>query len=605
MARLVVMATACMLLIGLGLNIKRIENTDNSAPPTPSPKPVKINYHAIVIGIDSYKDWPALGNARDEAMAVAEVLKNRYGFHVTQILDEKATEERINDTLRTALKKYDLDDALLIYFAGHGELTEEEGYWIPVDATRTEESGWIKNADLTYMLEASDVRQILVIANSCYSASIFGGKQVRRTGRPLPYVEYLNRISRYVIASGEEKVYDSGPEYSPFAEHLLRYLKNTTKQLFSASELAESIKTPYNEHTDKDIVHGQLVGPSQGRFIFAQRTAPQVQIGFVLDPNPEPIISEQAVEHVVQLHRSGHTNQASRLMDKIPTSTTTGSLARAVASHLLPEANRAHVQRLNDLIEYVQMQSASQDPKLQQTLREFAQPRIMVVLGPQDQTETRQGEDAATVWRFGLSSALGDVGGLRVIDRKNLENILTELKISGTQLSDERTRSLIGKLLPASLLVTGEYMVDGETERIFLRLLATDTTEILGAFEVSADDRQNRAKVIKRVTQDIHNRALYRRPLMAKVLRGENDILKAGAGEFHGVRLKTNFELIHRSRQSNVIFEEYRDRKVGNATVSYLGENTIDLEPKWGEEVPANEMKHLWVRELVTTSLEN
>lgn len=251
------------------------------------------------------------------------------------------------------------------------------------------------------------------------------------------------------------------------------------------------------------------------------------------------------------------------------------------------------------MIEYIQTHNADRDPDLQNALRKFAQPRVLVVLGPEDQSATRRGQTAATVWRFGLSSALGEVGGLRVVDRKHLEDILSELKISGTDLSDERSRSLIGNVLPASLLLTGEYLTEDKSERIFLRLLATDTTKVLGAFEVGSDHRSDRAEAIQRVAQTIHHRALSQRPLLAKVFRGENHVLKAGAGEFHGVRLETQFELIHRSRQENVLFEEYRDRRVGTASLTYLGENTIDLEPEWEEDVPDDQYDHLWVRELV------
>ena len=83
---------------------------------------------AVVVGIDTY---PNLGEAYQleravrDAGAVARVLREGYGFdEVMELYDADATEDRLNDVLKGTLRQTGQDDAVLVYFAGHG-YTEE------------------------------------------------------------------------------------------------------------------------------------------------------------------------------------------------------------------------------------------------------------------------------------------------------------------------------------------------------------------------------------------------------------------------------------------------------------------------------------------------
>ena len=606
----------CLALILCGMAMRsmwsdRRATTDTTPSPPSRAALMHLDYHALVIGINAYRNgWHKLQNARHDAESVARVLTNQYGFSsVVLLLDEEATQERILHELE-GMQELDVNDALLIYFAGHGaaypSLAGEEGFWIPADASHLSrnpqaKAGWLWNSLMFNFLEASDARHILVVADSCYAGSIFQATHVRTDGVAMPYAQLLDRPSRYVIASGGagEIVYDSGRNHSPFAQYFLHFLGTTTNQRFSASELADAIRPPYRAHTGNTMRSGPLLRQQKGEFVFVRSTAPDAHEGFPLDPDPEYLLSQNALDGVVALQRSGHSGTAGKLLDKIPEPTRTGTLGQAVAAQIDPAKEEEQARRLHELIAYIDNRDSPPDPDLENALRAFAQPRILVVLGPQDRTTTKRGETAAQVWRYGLSGTLGAARGLRIVDRKNLEDLLTELTISDTRLSDERTRSLIGSVLPASLVLTGEYFEEGQSERVFLRLLATDTSEVLGSFEAATPPGSNRGNTIAGIAQTIHTRALSQRPIFAKVLEGEDHILKAAAGRFHGVHAGAEFELLYRTRQESVLFEEYRDRRVGTARLSYLGENTIDLEPAWEEEVPLEQYEHLWVRELV------
>lgn len=131
-------------------------------------------YHALVIGNDHYKHWPQLMNAISDAGAVANVLKDRYGFQVTFLKD--ATRAQIMKALNQYRKILTEKDNLLIYYAGHGHLEQgiDRGYWIPVDAEINDNSEWILLPGVTDMLQLISAKHVMVVADSC-----FGGKLTR------------------------------------------------------------------------------------------------------------------------------------------------------------------------------------------------------------------------------------------------------------------------------------------------------------------------------------------------------------------------------------------------------------------------------------------
>ena len=68
-------------------------------------------------------------------------------------------------------------DNLLIYYAGHGELDndEERGYWLPIDADTTKRSKWINNSYILDNIKATKAKHVLLISDSCFSGSLLQG----------------------------------------------------------------------------------------------------------------------------------------------------------------------------------------------------------------------------------------------------------------------------------------------------------------------------------------------------------------------------------------------------------------------------------------------
>lgn len=189
-------------------------------------------YRALIIGNNAYQHIPSLKTAVTDAQAAAEVLRERYGFETTVLLNANRYEilTALDELRRTATP----EDNLLIYYAGHGEIDRlnKRGYWLPVDAEQTVRTNWISNTAITDILNTIPARQLMVIADSCYSGTL-GQSSLSAVGPDmdigvdLEWVQAMEDIkSRTVLTSGGVKpVLDiGGGEHSVFAEAFLSTL---------------------------------------------------------------------------------------------------------------------------------------------------------------------------------------------------------------------------------------------------------------------------------------------------------------------------------------------------------------------------------------------
>lgn len=212
----------------------------------PRPKdPVAFgNYHALVIGNDEYRQLPRLNTAVNDARGVDRILKARYGFKVTLLLD--AERYQILSALNGLRERLTEKDNLLIYYAGHGELDRknQRGHWLPVDAEPHSSANWISNIAVTDILNAMNVQQLLVVADSCYAGTLTRSS-VGRLDPALSETERLKVIqlmarkrSRMVMTSGGlEPVLDSvGGPHSVFAQPFIELLQ-TNVGVLSGQEM--------------------------------------------------------------------------------------------------------------------------------------------------------------------------------------------------------------------------------------------------------------------------------------------------------------------------------------------------------------------------------
>ena len=235
-------------------------------------------YHALVIGINRYNNLKPLRTAVSDALAVAEILSSKYGFKVTTLINSNR-DDILNalDNLRTNLE---YNDNLLVYYAGHGWLDKagDEGYWLPANAKKNRQSGWVSNASITTNLRAIKAKHVIVLADSCYSGRLVRGVNLMRgievkarQRRPSSYLEKMARKkARVVMTSGSlEPVEDGRGKHSPFAQAILDALKDN-EAVLEGSKLFNIIRRPVITNADQVPQYSDVrrAGHKGGDFLF-------------------------------------------------------------------------------------------------------------------------------------------------------------------------------------------------------------------------------------------------------------------------------------------------------------------------------------------------
>ena len=201
-----------------------------------APADIYTNQWALIIGIDKYEDFPQLNYAVEDANSIRTLLTTQYGFpeeNITLLLDDAATKTAIMDAFYTLGEKTRSDDAVVVFFAGHGETrkisgrNEDLGYLIPIDGKQ----GNMPRTALsmqTINIQSDEIsaKSMLFLVDACYGGLAASGQY--RSDHKLDIVRGLTRDRcRQIITAGkkEEQVVENEKwRHSAFTRVLLEGL---------------------------------------------------------------------------------------------------------------------------------------------------------------------------------------------------------------------------------------------------------------------------------------------------------------------------------------------------------------------------------------------
>ena len=141
------------------------------------------DYHALVVGISDYDNWPDLPNAAIDAREVVSGLK-KLGFETKLLLDPTASQLKKAFSNLVYEMGHEKNRALLFYFAGHGETLELAdgtalGYIVPRDCPLKSEdpigfdSKAISMKDMEILALKVKSKHFIMLFDSCFSGSLF------------------------------------------------------------------------------------------------------------------------------------------------------------------------------------------------------------------------------------------------------------------------------------------------------------------------------------------------------------------------------------------------------------------------------------------------
>jgi hypothetical protein len=220
---------------------------------TPMPKvaagtvPIDGEYWALIIGIDKYRHVPKLQSAVRDAQAVRKVLVQRYSFtrdRIIEIINDQATREGIENALHQLRKKAGKNDSLFIYYAGHGQIDQEDqiGYWVPVEGKAQSPGTFISNARVRDEIARMKAKHVYLVADSCFSGTLFG----TRAMPPIDdqwFARLYKKPSRWGLTSGAtEPVADKGKDgHSILTYHFIKLLRENEEPYLVPSQIHNQI----------------------------------------------------------------------------------------------------------------------------------------------------------------------------------------------------------------------------------------------------------------------------------------------------------------------------------------------------------------------------
>lgn len=243
---------------------------------------LKISYDehfALIIGINEYKNLNNLEYAVNDAKAMYNILKDKFGYkkeNMKLILDKNANKENIMNAYYEMAKNTCNDDTLIVFYAGHGSTYQaglnDKGYLIPYDGTEQNLNTLISWNSLTTDSDLFRAKHIFYIMDACYSGLAL---QRNTVGSKRFLKDMLRRYSRQVLTAGkaDQTVKDSGGKNnnSIFTSYLLDALNGEAKTeygVLSASSVMNYVYTKVANDPKSAQTPGYGSFYGDGDFIF-------------------------------------------------------------------------------------------------------------------------------------------------------------------------------------------------------------------------------------------------------------------------------------------------------------------------------------------------
>ena len=254
------------------VNYKEPQNQNQQQNPNPNVN-LPGNYHALLIGISEYTDLSIKDLERpvQDVQVLKNVLISQYTFKPNDVHTLlNPTKDEILNKVAELQEKLTSKDNLIIFYAGHGIVKNNVGYWMPSDATNASRDKWFSNAELKEYINGFKAQHVLVVADACFSGALITGGY---RDMNLFACEQMEKVpSRRAMTSGANTVV---PDNSIFFDYFIKRLKENTASCFTAEDLYSKIKPAViNNSPNRQIPQfGALPqsGDEGGNFIFKKK----------------------------------------------------------------------------------------------------------------------------------------------------------------------------------------------------------------------------------------------------------------------------------------------------------------------------------------------
>jgi CHAT domain-containing protein/predicted negative regulator of RcsB-dependent stress response len=118
-----------------------------------------------------------------------------------------------------------------------------------------------------------------------------------------------------------------------------------------------------------------------------------------------------------------------------------------------------------------------------------------------------------------MTQALQGDGRVAIVERALLDKLLTELKLSTSELADPQVALRVGRVLAARLIATGSFTYLGETGQFSVRLIETETTRVKAAATEMVTQPDQLGGVVEQVSQALLTKLRQTYPLQGRIVQ--------------------------------------------------------------------------------------
>ncbi len=225
-----------------------------------------VEVFALIVGVARYPDFESLKYTDDDAYQFYAFLKSPEGGavpddHIRILIDESATASNIGKSIDEIVARADPNDAIIMYFAGHGL----GGFFIPYDC-----NGYVQKLmyeTIKQKLNRSRAKHKLCIVDACYSGSLLANKAPMMESLNLFYHQLSDTQggTAFLMSSSEEEVSleSGGLRQGIFSHYLIEGLKGRAdlnhNKIITIGELHDFVQEGVRDYT-KEAQNPVLAG---------------------------------------------------------------------------------------------------------------------------------------------------------------------------------------------------------------------------------------------------------------------------------------------------------------------------------------------------------
>ena len=228
-------------------------------------------YYALLIGNSKYAKWSSLTSPKNDVMEISNILKSQYKFEkVVTVMD--GNRKNIFDGFKQIQELSTDKDYVLVYYSGHGEIINNQSFWIPVNAEKKLDSEWINISTLEGQIKNTiSAHHIALMVDSCYFAVNIKGNKISQN-KSQAYKKLLDRRSRMILSAGtNEPVDDTNSNHSIFGSSIISSLKKN-KNIIKMSDIIENVVLAHAGQRQQPFgVYRPDWGHGGGEFLFIKK----------------------------------------------------------------------------------------------------------------------------------------------------------------------------------------------------------------------------------------------------------------------------------------------------------------------------------------------